>query len=265
MPDAPSTAFVIAAALAGMALLFAAAYVFARRVDNYGIVDVVWSGAFTLVALGYASFLNGEPTRRWVIAIMATVWSLRLALHLGKRVYRSHPEEDGRYQQLRRDWGANFARKMFGFFQLQGISVILLATPFLLASSNPEPRLQLLEWLGLGIAGLALIGETVADAQLAAFKRDTTNKDKVCDRGLWGYSRHPNYFFEWLIWVGFALFALASPSGWLAVICPVIMYYLLTRVTGVRYTEEQLARSKGPAYREYQRRTSAFFPWAPKH
>jgi steroid 5-alpha reductase family enzyme len=111
---------------------------------------------------------------------------------------------------------------------------------------------------------LALIGEAVADAQLAAFKRTPHAPGEVCQRGLWNYSRHPNYFFEWLIWVAWALFALASPYGWLAVACPLLMFYFLFRVTGIPATEAQALRSKGEAYRAYQRSTSAFVPWFKK-
>lgn len=261
---APSLLTVVLGAIAGMAVLFGLAYLLSRRIDNYGVVDVVWSGAFAPLAIAYALTAPGAPFRRLTVALLASAWSLRLASHLCQRVARAHPEEDGRYQQLRKEWKGNFARKMAGFFQMQGVSVVILSIPFLLAVRNPSPTWHPLEIAGVALWLISLLGESLADAQLAGFKKNPANRGKVCDLGLWRYSRHPNYFFEWLIWVAFALFALASPWGALAVICPVIMYYLLTRVTGIRYTEEQLARSKGAPYRDYQRRTSAFFPWPPK-
>jgi steroid 5-alpha reductase family enzyme len=110
----------------------------------------------------------------------------------------------------------------------------------------------------------AITGEALADAQLAAFKRDAANRGRVCEAGLWRYSRHPNYFFEWLIWVAYFVFAVGSPWGWVALIGPASILYLLLRVTGIPMTEEQSLRSRGDAYRRYQRTTSAFIPWLPK-
>jgi steroid 5-alpha reductase family enzyme len=175
-----------------------------------------------------------------------------------------HPVEDGRYVQLRQDWAGNFASKMFGFFQLQAASVVLLGVAFFVVCLNPTPQIHPLEIGGVVLWLLALTGESLADAQLAAFKRDPTSKGRVCDVGLWHYSRHPNYFFEWLIWVAYFLFALGSPYGWVAVIGPASMLYLLLRVTGIPLTEQQSLRSKGDAYRRYQQTTSAFIPWFPK-
>ncbi|MCX6952331.1 MAG: DUF1295 domain-containing protein [Verrucomicrobia bacterium] len=199
-----------------------------------------------------------------LIAALAVVWSLRLGTHLAIRVIGHHPTEDGRYVQLRQDWSANFTSKMFWFFQMQAASVVLLAAAFVLAALNPAPALHPLEYAGAALWLLAISGEALADAQLAAFKRNPANKGRVCDLGLWRYSRHPNYFFEWLIWVSFFVFALASPWGWLAVVGPASILYLLLRVTGIPMTEEQSLRSRGDAYRRYQKTTSAFVPWFPK-
>jgi steroid 5-alpha reductase family enzyme len=195
---------------------------------------------------------------------MVTLWSLRLGTHLYRRVMGHHPVEDGRYVQLRQDWAGNFTTKMFGFFQLQAASVVLLGSGFLISALNPEPRLHALEITGLALWLLALAGEALADRQLAAFKRNAGGRAAVCDTGLWRYSRHPNYFFEWLVWVAYFVFALASPWGWVAVIGPASILFLLLRVTGIPLTEEQSLRSKGAAYRRYQQTTSAFVPWFPK-
>ena len=135
---------------------------------------------------------------------------------------------------------------------------------FLVACLNPAPALRPLECAGAVLWLVAISGEALADAQLAAFKRNPAHRGQVCDRGLWRVSRHPNYFFEWLIWVAFFVLALASPWGWIAVICPASILYLLLRVTGIPMTEEQSLRSKGDAYRRYQQTTSAFFPWFPR-
>lgn len=254
----------VAFATGGLSLVFAVAFIVACRIDNYGIVDVVWSYAFAAVAVLYSVGADGAGWRRAVLCALVATWSIRLGTHLGLRVWRHHPAEDARYRQLRHDWRSSFTLRMFGFFQLQAVSVVLLATPFLLAARNTAPRFHAVEaaafalWLG------AMIGESIADAQLAAFKRGSGHAGRVCDLGLWRYSRHPNYFFEWLVWVAFALFAAPAPFGALGFVAPAAMLYLLLRVTGIPLTEAQSVRSKGDAYRAYQRRTSGFVPWFPR-
>lgn len=251
-------------ALAGLCALFAGIYLLCRRVDNYGFVDVAWSYAFAPLAWFYAATGTGWWPRRLVIAVLVTVWSARLGTHLLLRVARHHPTEDGRYRQLRRDWAGNFGPKMAGFFQLQAGSVVLLGLPFFWPVSNPHPGWQAGEIAGLILWAIGWAGEALADAQLAAFKRNPAHPGRVCDAGLWRYSRHPNYFFEWLTWVAYALFALGSPWGGLAVVSPAIILFLLLRVTGIPLTEEQAVRSKGAAYRRYQAVTSPFVPWPPR-
>jgi steroid 5-alpha reductase family enzyme len=251
-------------ALAGLAGVFALLYLVARRIDNYGIVDIAWSYAFGVIALFYALLGPGWSGRRALIATLTLIWSARLGTHLHLRVMGHHPVEDGRYRQLRKDWASGFGRRMFWFFQMQAASVVLLGLAPLLAALNPAPGFHPLEWAGASLWLVAVLGEAVADHQLAAFKRDPARRAGVCDAGLWRYSRHPNYFFEWLIWVSYALFALASPHGWLALLGPAGILYLLLRVTGIPLTEEQSLRSRGDAYRRYQQTTSAFVPWFPR-
>ena len=251
-------------ALAALCAGFAALYLVARRIDNYGIVDIAWSYAFGALAAFYALAGPGWPVRRALVATLAVMWSARLGTHLFIRVMGHHPIEDGRYVQLRLDWAAHFAPKMFGFFQIQAASVVLLGIAFLVACLNPALTLHPLEGAAAALWLIAISGEAVADAQLVAFKRDAANKGRVCDAGLWRYSRHPNYFFEWLIWVAYFVFAVASPWGWLAIVGPASILFLLLRVTGIPMTEEQSLRSRGDAYRRYQQTTSAFVPWFPK-
>ena len=251
-------------ALAALCAGFALLYLLARRVDNYGIVDIAWSYAFGALTAFYALAGPGWPVRRALIAAMAVLWSVRLGTHLAIRVIGHHPVEDGRYQQLRRDWAGNFAAKMAGFFQLQALSVAALSAPFLLACLNPAPGLQPLELAGAALWLIALAGEALADAQLAAFKRDPANHGKVCAAGLWRCSRHPNYFFEWLIWVAYALFAGASPWGWAGIFSPACILWFLLAVTGIPMAEKQSLQRRGDAYRRYQRTTSAFIPWFPR-
>ncbi len=248
-----------------MGTLFALSFVLARRINNYGIVDILWSYSFAALVIFYAFFSDGWVVRKAMIATMAIIWSLRLGTHLGRRVIGHHPVEDGRYVQLRKDWANNFTLKMAAFFQMQALSVVVLGVAFFIVNLNPVPQLHWLEITGAALWLLAIMGEARADAQLAAFKRDKKNHGRVCAIGLWRYSRHPNYFFEWLIWVSFFVFALGSPWGWTAAIGPLSILYLLLRVTGIPLTEEQSLRSKGAAYRHYQTTTSAFIPWFPKY
>ena len=243
---------------------FAALYLVARRMDNYGIVDIAWSFAFGALAAFYALAASGRPLRRAVIAVMAVIWSGRLGTHLFVRVMGHHPVEDGRYVQLRKDWTANIGPKMFGFFQMQAVSVVVLGVAVRVVCRNPSPTMHPLEISGAALWLVALAGEALADAQLAAFRRAASNRGRVCAAGLWRYSRHPNYFFEWLVWVGYFVFALASPWGWLAAVGPASILWLLLRVTGIPLTEEQAVRTKGDAYRRYQQTTPAFVPWLPK-
>ena len=153
---------------------------------------------------------------------------------------------------------------MFIFFQQQAVSVLILGWPFLLVARNPDEAFQPLEIAGLTLWLAALLGEWLADTQLARFKQDPANQGQVCAVGLWGYSRHPNYFFEWCVWLGYFVFACASPWGWTSFICPAVMLYLLLEVTGVPMAEAQSLRSRGDAYRAYQRRVSVFVPWWPR-
>jgi steroid 5-alpha reductase family enzyme len=230
------------------------------RNRNFSYVDIGWSANFAVLAVLYAWLGDGWPLRKWVIAAMFSLWSVRLAGHLAKRI-SGHPEE-GRYVELRQRWGAggNLNLKFFAFFQFQAVLNFVLAIPLVICCLNPDPGLRWQEALGVAIWFAGLVGESIADAQLAWFKSNPANKGAVCSVGLWGCSRHPNYFFEWTIWVGYAVFALASPFGWLALAMPALMLHLLLNVTGVKATEAQALRSKGEKYREYQRRTSRFVP-----
>ncbi len=268
-------------ALVFVLLEMTATFALAQRLRNFGIVDIVWSAGFTpivwlYVALAawrtYDAKLNAHP--EWngpaalTIAVLVSAWSLRLGTHLLVRVKSHHPVEDVRYAKLRQEWGAQTDRKMFGFFLLQGALQVVLSLPWLLIILDDTPMrafvLGPLAWAGAAIWLAGLVGESIADRQLAKFRADPANKGTVCQAGLWNYSRHPNYFFEWLIWVGYAVFALGSPWGWLGLLAPALMWHFLVNVTGVPMTEELSVKSKGDAYREYQRTTSAFVPWFKK-
>ncbi len=233
------------------------------RIRNAAIVDFGWGLGIALIAVLYAIEGPGYAPRKWLIATMAWVWGIRLSMYLLFDRVISKPEE-GRYQQLRREWKTNLPLKFFFFFQFQAFLCVLLSAPFLFAVLNSRNEISWLEYAAVGLWLLALAGEVAADWQLAAFKANPANKGKLCRAGLWNYSRHPNYFFEWLIWVAYAMFALASPWGFVALLCPALMLYFLLRVTGIPATEAQALRSRGETYRRYQQTTSAFVPWFPK-
>jgi len=230
---------------------------------NAAIVDAGWAGGVALLAMIYAAIGDGYPVRARWMAAMAALWGLRLAIYLLFTRVIGHPEE-GRYVQLRREWGGHLPLKFLLFFQFQALLSVALSAPFLLAALNPQPKLSAVEYTGAALWLVAWIGESAADSQLQQFKSNPANSGGICRVGLWQYSRHPNYFFEWLIWVAFALFTLGSPYGYLALAAPMLMLFFLFRVTGIPATEAQALRSRGEKYREYQRTTSAFVPWFPR-
>jgi steroid 5-alpha reductase family enzyme len=254
--------FVLGLCLAAAAM--GGVFVLSLRIRNFSIVDVAWSAVFTPLVLLYATLAGGYLLRRILIAAMVTLWSLRLAGHLYTRIRALHPTEEGRYLRLREEWQANPERKFLIFFQAQGLLAALLSVPFLLSCIDPRPELGPFELVGAGLFVVALVGEALADRQLAAFKANSDSRGRTCRAGLWRYSRHPNYFFEWLVWVAYFVFACPSPGGWATVYGPALMLFFLFRVTGIPMTEEQALRSRGDDYRDYQRRTSAFVPWRPK-
>jgi steroid 5-alpha reductase family enzyme len=247
------------------AALMAVVWFISLRIDNFGIIDIAWSLAFTPIAVFFALCAPGFETRRWLISAMVAAWSLRLGIHVAVRVIRAHPNEDPRYKEFREKWKKNLDLKMFVFFQIQALSVVALAIPFLIVCFNQQSNLNVLEWIGFALWLISVAGESVADHQLKKFKANPANKNEVCRIGLWHYSRHPNYFFEWLVWIAYWIFALGSPLGCAAVYCPALMLYFLLRVTGIPLTERQSLKSKGEKFRAYQRTTSMFVPLFPKN
>lgn len=253
----------LATGLGTCVVLMAAVWWVAGRLDNYGVVDVAWTAEVGLLAVLYAVLAEAPPARAWLVAITGAVWSLRLGVYLFRRVMALHPVEDTRYQDLRKAWSPRVHARMFGFFQIQALAAAFFSLPFALTLGNPSGDLDGVELAGASLWVVGVMGESFADWQLAAFKADPATRGQICRRGLWGWSRHPNYFFEWVVWCGFALMALPAPHGWLALACPVGMLWLLLRVTGIPALEAAALSRRGDAYREYQRTTSAFVPWFP--
>jgi len=236
-------------------------WLWSYRIGNAGVVDIFWSYNFPVIAFILLLFGPGFETRKLLFCGMVIIAGGRLGTHLAVRVLKHLRQEEPRYAQIRKEWGENAEVKMALFFQMQALSNILLAVPFFIIILNTSPELNVFEYVGAAIWLISVLGEATADAELAAFKKNPANKGKVCDKGLWGYSRHPNYFFEWLMWVSYFVFALGSPSGYLAIISPAIILYLLLKVTGIPMTEEQSIRTKGDAFRKYQQQVSVFVPW----
>jgi len=236
-------------------------WLWSYRIGNAGVVDIFWSYNFPVIAIILLLLGPGFETRKLLVCGMVIIAGARLGTHLAVRVLKHLRQEEPRYAQIRKDWGDKAEVKMAFFFQMQALSNILLAVPFFIIVLNTSPELNVFEYAGAAVWFISVMGEATADAQLAAFKKDPANKGKVCDKGLWGYSRHPNYFFEWLMWVSYFAFALGSPYGYFAIISPAIILYLLLKVTGIPMTEEQSIRTKGDAFRKYQQHVSVFVPW----
>ncbi|MEQ1904682.1 MAG: DUF1295 domain-containing protein [Pirellulaceae bacterium] len=228
-----------------------------KRTGDAGIVDVAWAAGVGGLGTAFAFLADGNVARRWLIVAVVFIWAARLAIYIWRRV-RSLPE-DGRYQTMKAEWGVDASRRMFRFYQLQAIAVVLFAIPILIAAHNDQP-LAWLDFAGVAIGAIGIIGESIADLQLSRFRSVPGNKGQVCEVGLWGYSRHPNYFFEWLHWWAYVFLAISYPWGWLTLMGPGLMWYFITRVTGIPPTEAQAIKSRGDAYRRYQRTTNAFFP-----
>ncbi|MFU8892350.1 MAG: DUF1295 domain-containing protein [Luteolibacter sp.] len=243
-------------------LAFALAWGWAVKIGNYSLVDAVWAFGIGVTACFWLAMGTGDPTCRIVAALLIAMWSLRLGGYLHLRIHRMHPKEDPRYAKLREIWKDRQKSAFFGFFQVQAASVALLALPFFAIAHQPDGW-GVIETLGAGVALIGLIGESLADRQMAAFKRANSDSRGVCRDGLWRYSRHPNYFFESVIWWGFYVMACGSPWGWATIHAPLAITWLLLRVTGIPPTEAAAVSRKGEAYRQYQATTSAFIPMPP--
>ncbi|MEJ7746202.1 MAG: DUF1295 domain-containing protein [Luteimonas sp.] len=243
------------------ALAMAGVWSFSMRIRNVGYVDVAWAGLMSLAALLAGLLASGAALPRLLTAVGGAVWGARLCVHLLRRVL--HEAEDGRYQALRERWNGSRA-KFFVFFQMQALLVALFALPLLSAATNPVEDVTIWTLLAVLVWVMAVGGESIADAQLAEFRDDPGNRGKTCRTGLWNWSRHPNYFCEWVHWFAYVLLAVGSPNAWLTWLGPIVMLVFLYRISGIPWTEQQALRSRGDDYRRYQNEVSAFFPRAPR-
>ena len=248
-----------------LSAVMAAAWAIARKPGMSGWTDVIWSYAMGAGGVALALRVDGPSPleRRVLVALLVGGWSLRLGTHILSRTMKG--KDDARYLELRKQWGEGWPRRLFLFLQVQAAAAFLLLIAVLAAALNPAPAWAWSDVAGAAILAAAVAGEGLADRQLRAFAADPANKAKVNDRGLWSWSRHPNYFFEWLGWWAYPLIAM-GPSfafglGWLALIGPALMYVLLVHASGIPPTEAHMLRSRGDAFRAYRWRVNAFFPW----
>ncbi len=249
--------------LAILVVAMGAAAVIAERTRRSGFIDGIWALSTGAAALALILTLSAPVTRPLIVAALVAVWAVRLGRHLVGRTLKGGGADDPRYAALRREWGEAAPRKLFMFLQAQAVAGWLLAISAAAAASRPDP----FDWqdaLGLAVVVAALVGEWRADRTLSAFRHNRPGE--VCDRDIWGWSRHPNYFFEWLFWVGIAVLGVSGFNGQtaLALLAPVAMYWLLVHVSGIPPLEKHMLESRGEAFRVYRRRVSAFFPRPPK-
>lgn len=245
-----------------LALMFLLWLVSLARKDA-SIVDSFWGVGFAVIA-GVCFFLtDGARPRKLLITTLVAIWGLRLAVHIFWRNYGKG--EDYRYQAMRKKHGDRFPIvSLLTVFVFQGLLMWIISLPVQVAEIARVPEhLVWLDYLGAAVWAVGFLFEAVGDFQLTWFKFNPKNKGKVMDRGLWSYTRHPNYFGDATVWWGYFLIALAVPSGYWTIISPLAMTLLLMKVSGVALLEKKLVKTR-PEYADYVRRTNAFFPWFPK-
>ena len=265
-----AVALLVGGLAVGLALTMTCAWALALRTGRSGWIDAIWS--FAVGVAGIAAALapvgaDASPTtRQIVVAALAAIWSLRLGSHIVRRT--AGAGDDPRYARLREEWGAAYRGRLLLFLQIQAAAAFLLALSILVAARNPAPGMRLTDWIGVLLLVAAIAGEGIADRQLARFRSSPANSGRVCDIGLWGVSRHPNYFFQWVGWLAYAVIAIdptgGYPWGWIALSGPALMYWPLVYASGIPPLEAHMLRSRGDAFRDYQARVNAFWPGPPR-
>jgi steroid 5-alpha reductase family enzyme len=257
----------LAVVLAVMAVVMTAAWATQRAAGNSGWIDVFWTYGTGAVGVAAALWPFGEPfsPRQMLVAALVALWAIRLGAYILRRVTTSH-EEDARYAKFKREWGAAYQTKIYGLILPQALITTIMMVSVEVAANRPVAGLDARDLLGAAILAIAIGGESLADWQLARFKKTNTKKGAICDAGLWSWSRHPNYFFEWFGWLAYPVIALnlAQPVTFLTLVAPATMFVVLRFITGVPPLEDTMLQSRGDAFRAYQNRTSAFIPLPPK-
>lgn len=232
--------------------------------QNVAVVDIAWGLGFVIVAVIAAVVCPGDGVNRWLLPVLVGLWGCRLSGYLA---WRNHGKpEDKRYQAMRQYRGTSFVwSSLFIVFGLQAVILWVVSLPVQVGILHAVSDWQLLHFIGIGLWLVGVVFETVGDWQLARFLSDPHSMGKVMDRGLWRYTRHPNYFGDFLVWWGFYCIALAGNAQlvWWTVAGPLLMSFFLMRVSGVPLLEAGLKETR-PGYADYVRRTSGFFPWWPQ-
>ena len=236
-------------------------FLVAQVIRNNSIVDMGWGAGFVLVALITLFAQGAYVERNLLLVLLVTIWGGRLTYYIVRRNWGK--PEDFRYAKWRREWGKWLVPRAFlQVFVLQGLLMLIIGYPIILVNANPEPGLNLLDYLGLLVWLIGFFFESVGDKQMAEFKKDPANKGKIIKSGLWKYTRHPNYFGEATMWWGVFLLSLSVPLGWSGIISPLTITLLLLYVSGVPMLEKKYKDK--PEFQEYAKVTNKFFPWFPK-
>lgn len=238
-------------------------WVYSLVIKDASIIDIFWAPGFAILAWYYFSITSDASNiRNLILCSLVTIWAVRLG---GYIFMRNHGNgEDFRYQVWRKEGGKNYWWISYlRVFLLQGLLLWIVGSVLLVAQSSGEIALQPLDYVGIVLWAIGFLFEAVGDYQLSNFKKNPANKGKVMDTGLWRYTRHPNYFGNAVMWWGFFLFALSTEGGWIYVFSPVLMTFLLVRVSGAAMLESTLKKTK-PKYKDYIEKTPVFFPWFPK-
>lgn len=231
-----------------------------KKKDN-SIMDIAWGLGYIGVAIFTFFLEEGWTNRHLIVTGLVLIWGMRLAIHIALR--NRGKGEDYRYAKWRHDWGSRFVlRSYFQIFMLQGVFLFIIALPIMLVNFSIREDLTVIDFLGIGVWCIGFIFEAVGDYQLKRFKKRPENKGKIITTGLWKYTRHPNYFGEAAMWWGIFLLALSVKNGWIAILSPLLISFLILRVSGVTMLEKKYAGNA--EFEAYAKRTNAFFPWFPK-
>ncbi len=236
-------------------------FLVAQIIRNNSIVDMGWGAGFVLVALATLFIQGAYMERNLLLVLLITIWGGRLTYYIVRRNWGK--SEDFRYAKWRREWGRWLVPRAFlQVFMLQGLLMLVVGYPIILVNANPQPGLNIIDYLGLAVWIIGFYFESVSDKQMAEFKKDPANKGHIIKTGLWKYSRHPNYFGEATMWWGIFLLSLSAPLGWSAIISPLTITLMLLYVSGVPMLEKKY--KDNPEFQEYAKVTNKFFPWFPK-
>ena len=245
----------------GLAATMILAWAIQRATGNSGWIDACWTFGVGVFGASLALW-GGASWRAWPVALGVAIWSARLGRHIALRTLRAG--DDARYAKLRQEWGAAAPRRLFLFLQSQALVGAGLVFCVALAARNPAQGVRAQDVLGFVILAGALVGEAMADRQLDQFKQNPAHRGGICDVGLWSRSRHPNYFFEWLVWLAYPIIAIDLSGGfvvgWLALFAPAVMYWTLRYASGVPPLEDHMMRTRPAAFEAYRAKTPVFFP-----